>query len=76
MIESLMWGVALISLVGTYANIQKQRYCFILWSFSNLAWVAYDVQKAAYPQAALMAVYFGLAVWGWRKWKEVPDAKE
>jgi len=30
--------------------------------------VAYDIWKGATPQAALMAVYFILAVWGWFKW--------
>lgn len=56
------------SLVGTVANIHHRRWCFAVWGVSNAAWCLYDLHKTAYPQAALMAVYFGLAVWGWFAW--------
>jgi nicotinamide riboside transporter PnuC len=71
-VEAIMWCVSGVSLVGTVANLYKRRWCFWLWIGSNTAWVAYDIHKTAYPQAALMAVYACLAVWGlwvWRKEK-------
>lgn len=70
MIEMAMWGISIISLIGTVGNIYKRRWCFALWLGTNSAWAAYDVYKTAYPQAALMAWYFVLAAWGlwvWRK---------
>lgn len=70
MTDGFMWCVAMVSLVGTVANVYRRRWCFVLWACSNVAWVVYDIQKHAHPQAALMAVYAALAVWGWRQWKE------
>ena len=72
-IDHLMWIIAAGSLVGTIANVYKKRWCFLLWSIGNFAWVLYDVHKTAYPQAALMAVYFCLAIWGWFRWSKEPS---
>ena len=69
MIERLMWIVSGASIVGTVANVHQKRWCFALWAFTNAAWTVYDVYKVAYPQAALQRVYFGLAIWGLRKWR-------
>lgn len=68
MIELLMWAVAAVSLTGVVANLHKKRWGFACWMGTNAVWVVYDWHKTAYPQAALMAIYFCLAVWGWFKW--------
>ncbi len=67
---SAMWVVTVASLVGTVANIYKRRWGFAVWFVTNLAWTGYDAWLGAWPQAALMAVYAGLAVWGWAKWRD------
>jgi len=69
MSEYLMWIVAGFSLTGTVLVTTRRRAGFLFWIGTNAAWVAYDIWKNALPQAALMSVYFGLAVWGWFKWK-------
>ena len=69
-IEHAMWGIVALSLTATVANIHKRRWCFLVWATTNAIWAAYDIHKTAYPQAALMGVYFCLAVWGWFKWKK------
>ena len=78
-IETVMWGVMLASLVGTFLNVKAddrvspsarlKAVSFTVWIFTNAAWVAYDVHKAAYPQAVMMACYFGLAMWGLWKFR-------
>ena len=70
MIDRLMWLVTIASLIGTVANIHKRRWCFGVWAFTNAAWAIYDVHKGAHAQAALQAVYFGLSVYGLRKWRD------
>jgi nicotinamide riboside transporter PnuC len=67
----LMWIVAIVSLVGTVMNARRQRWCFILWGATNLCWTAYDVSLHAWPQAALMAVYFALSIYGWVQWVRI-----
>jgi len=68
MIERVMWLVACLSLAGVVLNLYRRREGFLFWMVTNAAWVAYDIHKSARPQAALMAVYFILAVIGWIKW--------
>ncbi len=72
MIDSLMWGVTVASLIGTVANIKKKRWCFGVWLGTNLAWMSYDFYIGSYAQAALFAVYAGLAVYGLYEWRITP----
>jgi len=67
-----MWIVAAASLVGTVANVYQRRWCFLVWIATNGCWIAYDVYKTAYPQAALMSTYLALSVLGWFKWAPAP----
>ena len=69
MIEYVMWFVTAASLAGVVLNIYKLRSCFYIWAVTNAAWCVYDIYKVAYPQAALMGIYFALAVWGAFKWR-------
>ena len=63
------WTIAAASLIGVVANIQKRRICFAIWFVTNTAWVIIDFCAGIYAQSALMAVYAGLAVWGWFSWR-------
>jgi len=68
--EWYMWIVTAASFIGTIANVRRQRWCFYVWAVTNATWTVYDIHKEAYPQAALMAAYFCLSIWGivaWRK---------
>lgn len=74
--DSIMWICAALSVWGTVLNLYGRRSGFAFWMTTNAAWVAYDLSLSAWPQAALMAVYFTLSVWGWFKWTNpVPHSK-
>jgi len=64
------WLLAVVSLIGTYLNIKKQKICFVIWGFTNALWVLYDTSIGAYAQAALMLSYFVLAVHGFYEWRK------
>ncbi len=64
------WLLAVVSLVGTYLNIKKQKICFVIWGFTNALWVLYDASIGAIAQAALMFSYFVLAVHGFYEWRK------
>jgi len=64
------WALAVVSLIGTYLNIKKQKTCFVIWGFTNALWVLYDASMGAYAQAALMLSYFVLAVHGFYEWRK------
>ena len=66
------WLVSAASLAGVWLNIKKNRLCFPIWTATNASWAAVDWLHGLYAQAALMAVYCALAVygtWAWRKEK-------
>ena len=71
MIDSMMWFVAIFSLIGTVLVTHRRRAGFLFWIATNAAWVAYDLHKGALPQAALMAIYLALAIYGFYKWKSL-----
>ena len=65
----LHWTIAAASLVGVVLNIRRKRACFAVWMATNASWCAVDAHARLYAQAALMAVYAGLAVWGFVAWR-------
>jgi len=65
----MTWVLAALSLVGVVLNIRKQRACFALWLATNATWAVVDLHAGLPAQAALMAVYAALAVWGWFAWR-------
>ncbi len=70
MFEAFKWTIALASVVGVVMNIRRMRACFYVWAATNAAWTVIDVYHGVWAQAALQAVYFGLAIWGIVAWKE------
>jgi nicotinamide riboside transporter PnuC len=65
----MTWALTALSIVGVVLNIYKNKWCFIIWAATNLAWMIVDYRYEIYSQAALQAVYFALAVLGLWKWK-------
>lgn len=69
----MTWLLAATSLLGVALNIRKDRRCFALWLATNATWAVVDLRAGLPAQAALMAVYAGLAVYGWVAWKPAPE---
>ena len=65
-----MWLWAGAGLVGAILNVKKNRACWPVWLCSNLAFCLYNLARREYAQAALWALYVGLAAWGIRQWKK------
>ena len=68
----LHWLLAAASLVGVVLNIRRRRTCFAIWTVTNASWCVVDARAGLGSQAVLMAVYAGLAVWGFVAWR-IPD---
>ena len=66
------WAITLASIIGTVANIYKQRWAFGLWLVTNFTWLIIDFRAGLYSQAFLFAVYVLLAVWGLYQWRVKP----
>jgi nicotinamide riboside transporter PnuC len=74
MFEIFKWSLTLASLAGVVLNIRRDRRCFYLWSVTNASWTVVDTVHGIHAQAALQAVYFGLALWGIRAWKRESES--
>jgi hypothetical protein len=60
--------ITVFSIIGTIANIYKKKWCFWIWTFSNMAWIIWDVWSGAYPRVFGDSVYLVLALWGMYSW--------
>jgi nicotinamide riboside transporter PnuC len=63
------WILVVVALVGTVLNVRGDRRGFLFWLVSNLGLAVMNALAGSWAQAALFAVYFGLAAWGWWVWK-------
>jgi len=73
----LTWLITIISLIGVWLNIKKNKLCFKIWAVTNFSWASYNYyvayntdKKGMYAQAVLFTTYFILALYGMYSWKE------
>ena len=66
----MTWFITIFSLIGVVLNIYKKKSCFIIWAFTNFAWMIIDWTYGLYAQSVLFLIYFILAIWGLYKWKK------
>jgi hypothetical protein len=65
----LLWGLTILSLIGTVMNVRKMQDCFYIWAFTNAIWSIHDYSVQEYQQASLFFIYFILALWGIYEWR-------
>jgi nicotinamide riboside transporter PnuC len=63
------WLITIASIIGTVANIKKQRWCFYIWVATNALWAIVNLIIGLYSAAFLFTVYTGLAIWGIISWR-------
>jgi len=69
------WVLTAVSLIGTVLNVKKIKYCFYIWTVSNILWLAYDLYTGLYSRAVLDAVHLAMAIWGIIAWNKKPKNK-
>jgi nicotinamide riboside transporter PnuC len=69
MIEVLGIVSGLLAIVGVLLNNRKLIWCFPLWLASNAISCGLHLHGAMYSLAGRDAVFFVLALDGWRKWR-------
>jgi len=66
----MTWILTILSIIGVILNIKKKRLCFLIWAITNFGWMVVDWRAGLPAQAALFAVYLGLALWGLWEWRK------
>ncbi len=69
LIDWLLWGLTILSLIGTVMNVKKIHFCFYIWAFTNAVWTIHNYGVKEFQQASLFFIYFILALWGIYEWK-------
>jgi len=67
-VQALLWINTLVAIAGTVLNARMRREGFYLWLVANVVFLVHNLRIREYPQAALWAVYVGLAVYGLWSW--------
>lgn len=65
----MTWILVVASLIGVVLNIKKNKFCFVIWLFTNFAWAIIDFYKNIPAQGVLFLIYAGLAIWGLVEWR-------
>jgi len=71
-VEYMNWIAAAISLIGVFLNARGKWQGFCFWLLSNSYWCVYETLRGEYPQAALFAAYWILALYGLLRWLKHP----
>lgn len=66
----LQWLAFLISIIGAYINIIKNKWGFIIWIVGNSIWIYLDLVNHLPAQALVFLIYSLLNVYGFYKWKK------
>jgi len=61
------------SLVGQYWMAHKRVQCWSMWLVLDVIYVAMFIWVELYVTAALYLVFTGLAVFGWRQWRQAME---
>lgn len=64
------WIVAFFAFIGVELNIKKNKFCFVIWTFTNASWCAVDFYMGIYAQSALFFVFFLQALKGLYRWHQ------
>ena len=68
------WLATVCGLTGVYLIGNKNRYGFLVMMIASLSWMAVGFLIGSVALIAGSAVFFGLHVRGWMKWRR--DARE
>lgn len=73
------WFLFSLSVTGVLLNLRRNRLCFAVWSVTACGWMAVIGSRlgtTAFVDGQFWreAVYLGLALFGWRKWRATLSA--
>jgi len=66
--SELYWVCTAVSLLATWLNIRRQRFCFVLWLATNAVWAHASFSHELPAKGWLHVAYVGLAAWGLWSW--------
>lgn len=68
-------AVTILTVIGSLANAMKKRWCFYVWTCTNLFWSIYNLIIREYGQSFIYFVNFGICVFALFRWKNERENK-
>ena len=68
-VQTFLWSLTALSLLGTALNVKKLVSCFYIWTAVNAAWIGVDAYQHLCARMVLDAVRLVFAVWGIFSWR-------
>ena len=70
------WTLTILSIIGTWFNLQKRVAGWVIWTISNIGWVISFSYKGLTAEATLFSVYLALSIYGIFKWMQPRPSAE
>lgn len=64
------WIATVVALIGTILNCKKIKWCFYLWTATNIMWLVWDIKNGTISRAVLDFVQLALAIYGIYEWSK------
>ena len=64
------WIATAVALIGTILNCKKIKWCFYLWTATNIMWLVWDIKNGTISRAVLDLVQLALAIYGIFEWSK------
>ena len=68
-VQTFLWSLTALSLLGTALNVKRRVSCFYIWTAVNMAWIGVDAYQNLWARMVLDAVHLVFAVWGTFSWR-------
>ena len=62
------WFALVVSVIAAFLNARKQRWCWIFYLVSNVAWVWFAFTTKQNPLLATNIMFAGINVYGLIQW--------
>lgn len=66
--KKLRWALTVMGITGATLNALGLGICFIIWIIANIGWIAVNIQRRSWPEAALFSAYLATSILGLFTW--------
>lgn len=65
---TLRWALTAMGITGAALNAFGLGICFTIWIIANIGWIAVNIQRRSWPEAALFSAYLATSILGLFTW--------
>lgn len=66
--DIIIWFFSILNIFGTILNIKMSYWAFVIWTFCNIFWLAYDIVTQQYARILVDIINLSTSTWGMISW--------